>query len=111
MYRQKTTNTVVPQNEVFDTIKHCHDRVGHTGQILVDSDGEFRWILHMRDHYSKFSWTHPLTSKRTSEVASKVRLSGAPKMLQSDNGWEFVAALIEELTKSWPGLTIIHRRP
>ena len=31
-------------------------------------DGD-KWILHIRDHFSKFSWTHPLTSKRSSEVA------------------------------------------
>ena len=72
--------------------------------ILIDMssrhDGEYRWILHMRDHYSKFSYTHPLTSKRASEVASKVMqtfcLFGAPKILQSDNGREFVAAVIED---------------
>ena len=78
-------------------------------------DEECKWILHLRDHYSKFSWAHALTSKRASEVAAKLVqtfcLFGSPRLLQSDNGKEFVAAVIEELTKAWPGLTIIHGRP
>ena len=168
------TNPVVPQEELFDTIKRCHERVGHAGRDktwaevhanygwvrwdcipiflstcpactvrvplkkppagrpiislgfltrvqmdLIDMsshpDDECKWILHLRDHYSKFSWAHALTSKRASEVAAKLVqtfcLFGFPRLLQSDNGKEFVAAVIEELTKAWPGLTIIHGRP
>ncbi|CAH1264333.1 KRBA2 [Branchiostoma lanceolatum] len=78
-------------------------------------DEDYKWILHMRDHFSKFSWTHPLTSKRASEVAEKLMqtfcLFGSPHILQSDNGKEFVAGVINELTEKWPGLVIIHGRP
>jgi hypothetical protein len=78
-------------------------------------DHDYKWILHMRDHFSKFSWTHPLTSKRAAEVAEKLVqtfcLFGAPHILQSDNGKEFVAGVINELTEKWPGLVIIHGRP
>ena len=78
-------------------------------------DDECKWILQLRDHCSKFSWAHALTSKRASEVAAKLVqtlcLFGSPRLLQSDNGKEFVAAVIEELTKAWPGLTIIQGRP
>ena len=31
-------------------------------------DGRYKWILHARDHFSKFSWTRALTSKKASEV-------------------------------------------
>ncbi|CAF4957059.1 unnamed protein product, partial [Rotaria socialis] len=36
---------------------------------------------------------------------------GPPRILQSDNGREFVAKVILDLTKSWPGLLIINERP
>ena len=35
-------------------------------------DGDYRYILHVRDHFSKYSWAFPLTSKRASEVAEKI---------------------------------------
>ncbi|XP_070206542.1 KRAB-A domain-containing protein 2-like [Littorina saxatilis] len=78
-------------------------------------DGDFSWIIHLRDHYSKFSWVHPMTSKRAVEVAENVLktfyLFGAPKILQSDNGKEFVAGVILELVKIWEGMIIINGRP
>ena len=64
---------------------------------------------------SKFSWPYPLVSKRASEVAEKLvdifSLFGPPKILQSDNGKEFVATLIKELANVWKGLIIINGRP
>ena len=53
-------------------------------------DQDFKWILHIRDHFSKFSWAYPLKSKRALEVADNLvntfHLFGAAKILQSDNG-------------------------
>ncbi len=36
---------------------------------------------------------------------------GAPAILQSDNGKEFVASVITELKQLWPDLKIVHGRP
>ena len=36
---------------------------------------------------------------------------GPPKILQSDNGREFVATVINNITELWPGLVIVHGRP
>ena len=78
-------------------------------------DQDFKWIFHMRDHFSKFSWAYPLVSKHASEVAEKLvdifSLFGPPKILQSDNGKEFVATVIKELANVWKGLIIINGRP
>jgi transposase InsO family protein len=64
-------------------------------------DGEFQWILHIKDHFSKFSWAYPLCSKEAQSVAEKLLqqfyLFGVPKILQSDNGKEFVAKVIKVL--------------
>lgn len=78
-------------------------------------DGDYLWILHMRDHYSKFSWAFPLKSKRAAGVAECFKntfsLFGAPRILQSDNGKEFVAGVIKELASVWSGMMIINGRP
>ena len=78
-------------------------------------DGDYRYILHVRDHFSKYSWAFPLTSKRASEVAEKIVelfcTFGPAKILQSDNGREFTASVIEDIKKLRPDVIIIHGRP
>ena len=64
-------------------------------------DGKFNWILHVKDHFSKFSWAYPLESKEPESVAEKLLNQfytfGPPCILQSggDNGKEFVAQIIK----------------
>ena len=62
-------------------------------------DGKFNWILHVKDHFSWFSWVYPLQSKEVQPVAEKLLnqfyLFGPPRILQSDNGKEFVALVIK----------------
>ena len=53
-------------------------------------DGEFKWILHLRDDYSKFNWTFPMASKESADIAKHLLdtfcMFGAPKILQSYDG-------------------------
>ena len=81
----------------------------------LPSDGDMKWILHMRDHFTKFSWAHALPSKHAAGVAAKLKTTfcqfSSPEILQSDNGSEFVAEVISDLVKSWPGTLIIRGRP
>jgi len=78
-------------------------------------DQHHKWILHMQDHFSKFSWTHPLISRHTAEVAEKLFqtfcLFGAPRILYSDNDKELIAGVISEVTKKLPGLALTHEQP
>lgn len=92
----------------------------HRGQVdLVDlqstPDRNYKWLLHYQDHATKFSFLRPLTSKRAAEVAMellKIFLEvGCPHILQSDNGREFTAAVIQELTSLWPTCKIVNGRP
>ena len=50
----------------------------------------FRYILSIRDHFTKYTWAFPLKSKKSEEVAKHLVeifcAFGAPKILQSDNG-------------------------
>ncbi|CAF3798384.1 unnamed protein product [Adineta steineri] len=78
-------------------------------------DGESKWILHCRDHFTKYSWAYALPSKEAHYVAENL-LSlfyqfGPSKILQSDNGKEFTAHVIKDLKIMWPGLIIINGRP
>ncbi|CAF4580555.1 unnamed protein product [Rotaria socialis] len=74
----------------------------------------FKWIFHAKDHFSKYSWLDPLPSKEAINVAETLKSSfyqfGPPRILQSDNGREFVAKVILDLIKLWPGLLIINGR-
>jgi transposase InsO family protein len=77
-------------------------------------DSEYQWILHCRDHFSKFSWAFPMKTKEARFVAehllSLLHQSGPCKILQSDNGKEFTANVIKDLKITWPGLLIINGR-
>ena len=75
-------------------------------------DGEFKWICHIRDHFSKYSVATPMKSKASEEVAS-VFLTwiihlGVPGKVHCDNGTEFKGAL--ELLLRKHGIKIIHGR-
>jgi hypothetical protein len=54
----------------------------------------YNFIMHAKDHFTKFSWLFPLPSKEAMHVANHLRnifyTFGPPKILQSDNGKEFV---------------------
>lgn len=80
-------------------------------------DRHYKWIGHYLDHWSKFHILFPLMHKSASEVAwnleSKVfSYIGLPRILQSDNGREFVNSLVAQLVKDWPEeVTIVNGRP
>ena len=78
-------------------------------------DGEFKHICHYQDHLTKFSILRPHKTKEAVEVAFTLQdifcLFGAPKILQSDNGREFANKVVNELTKRWPGMKIVHGKP
>ena len=74
--------------------KYCDH--GQVDLINMEStpSGKFVQILNYQDHFTKFLVLKPLTSKRAAEVAYHLidifTFMGAPSILQSDNGREFV---------------------
>jgi transposase InsO family protein len=78
-------------------------------------DGESKWILHCRDHFTKYSWAYALPSKEAQHVAKNLLQLffqfGPCKILQSDNGKEFTAQVIKDMKIMWPGLVILNGRP
>ena len=90
------------------------------GQVdLIDlqstPDGDYKWLMNFQDHNTKFTHLRPLRTKEAAGVAVellKIFLEfGAPSILQSDNGKEFVAAVISDLMKLWPDCQIIRGKP
>ena len=57
--------------------------------MRIMPDGEYQWILHTKDHFTKFSWAYPLKTKDVQPVAEKLLQQfytfGPPRILQSDN--------------------------
>ena len=78
-------------------------------------DGVFRFVLVYQDHLTKFVNLKALQRKRAKAVADKLidifTFMGAPSVLQSDNGREFVNRIIENLKQIWPELVIVHGKP
>lgn len=78
-------------------------------------DGKYKWIMVVQDHFTKAIHLRPLERKIAAAVAWNLLdimlTDGAPVILQSDNGKEFVASVIKELKILWPDLHIIHGRP
>jgi hypothetical protein len=70
-------------------------------------------VLHIKDHFSKFTALYPLVDKSASAVKRQFEhwmgLFGVPKLVQSDNGGEFQGVLEElledesiEIAHGWP---------
>lgn len=71
-------------------------------------DGDFKWICHLVDYWSKFNWALPLERKTAEEVANVLHNQvfhyfGLPTVLHSDNGREFVNSILKEVVATWPG--------
>ncbi|XP_077300527.1 KRAB-A domain-containing protein 2-like isoform X2 [Arctopsyche grandis] len=75
-------------------------------------DNDYNYILSYQDHITKFLILRPLKTNGASEVAENLlsifTLLGAPSILQSDNGREFVNDIITELRNLWDGIKIVH---
>jgi IS30 family transposase len=91
----------------------------HCQVDLIDmqsqADHEFKFIMVYQDHLTKFVILRAMQSKRAEEVACQLTdiclTFGAPCILHSDNGREFVNSVIAELTTLWPELKIVHGKP
>lgn len=89
------------------------------GQIdLIDMqtepDGPYKFIMNYQDHLTKFVFLRALKTKRAEEVAYNLMdifcITGAPCLLHSDNGREFVNKIIDNLADMFQ-VKIIHGKP
>lgn len=71
-------------------------------------DGDFNYIGHVIDSFSKFNIIFPLKTTNADEVAQFLQdrvlaYLGPPKIFYSDHGSEYVDEVIETLSEKWGG--------
>jgi transposase InsO family protein len=78
-----------------------------------EPSGQFKWILHIKDHFSKYTQLYPLKSKHAEPISAAFAQFIAaflpPKIMQADNGKEFKGALLILLRKY--GIQIVNGAP
>ena len=76
-------------------------------------DGEYVWICHMEDHFSKFHMLFAMKDKEAPTVARCIHhwiaVLGIFEILQSDNGSEFKGICLELMRRY--GVKVINGRP
>jgi len=76
------------------------------------SNNEYKYICHVYDHYSRFSWVRAIWQKETIEVAAYFfdlfTMFGPFSILHCNNGKEFTALIITNLISLWPNTKIIN---
>ncbi|XP_015375296.1 PREDICTED: uncharacterized protein LOC107169874 [Diuraphis noxia] len=86
----------VSNEELFDILHTTHSSIGHGGRNRMVAEIKIK----------------PLKSKRAEEIAYNLldiyTTFGAPAILQSDNGREFVNSTITELHNMWEDVKIVH---
>ena len=75
--------------------------------------GQYKWILHIKDHFSKYTQLYPLKSKHAEPIADCFAQFIAaflpPKIIQADNRKEFKGALLILLRKY--GIQVVNGVP
>lgn len=82
--------------------------------MQTEPDGPFKFIMNYQDHLTKFVFLRALKTKRADEVAYNLMdifcIVGAPCLIHSDNGREFVNQVINSLADMFQA-KIIHGKP
>lgn len=97
-----------------------HSKFNSRAQVdLIDmqsqSYNDYRFIMVYQDHVTKCVLLKALKTKRAEEIAFNLleiyTTFGAPLILHSDNGREFVNSVLVELHTMWPEVKIVHGKP
>ena len=75
--------------------------------------GDYNWILHVKDHFSKFSMLYPLKRKEAIMVCDCleqfIKHYDIPDIIQCDNGREFAGAVLMLCRRL--GIKVINGKP
>lgn len=78
-----------------------------------EPSGQYKWILHIKDHFSEYTQLYPLKKKHAKPIAKCFAQFIAaflpPKIMQADNGKEFKGALLLLLRKY--GIQVVNGAP
>jgi IS30 family transposase len=83
-------------------------------ELYADDNDGYCYILSVVDHFSNYPWAFPLYTKQAEETAYHLFqlfcTFGSPKILQADNGGEFVNHVVDSLATKWK-ITTVHGKP
>lgn len=111
-HRKASSRSIGPLKSIVST--HLFERVQvDLIDMTSEPDGEYKWICHMEDHFSKFHMLFAMRNKEAPTVARKVyhwiAILGIFEILQSDNGTEFKGIYLELMRRY--GIKVINGRP
>ena len=92
-------------------LKHVEIDLTDFRKLPCSCASSHKWVLHINDHYSKYSWLIPLKSKTCEEVVQALQnvffMFGFPHTLHSDNGKEFTGQKMKNFCKT-NSITQVH---
>ena len=96
--RSRGPLTPIISTELFKRVQIDLINFRHQPDVPYSSAGpKYYWVMHVKDHFSKFSQLYPLQSKASAEVAMRmsewIGAFGVPTIVQADNGREFKGVL------------------
>ena len=95
-------------------LKHVEIDLTDFRNLPCSCTSSHKWVLHINDHYSKYSWLIPLKSKTCEEVVQALQnvffMFGFPHTLQSDNGKEFTGKKMKDFCKT-NSISQVHGAP
>lgn len=77
-----------------------------------EPSGQFKWILHIKDYFLKYSQLYSLKTSMQSQLQKRLinlLLHSYPKIMQADNGKEFKGAISILLRKY--GIQLVNGAP
>ncbi len=108
--RPSTTWAPLQPIEVEKTFEHVQTDLI---DMKHEPSDQFKWLLHAKDHFSKYSWLYPLKSKESEPIARALEewlmAFGPPKIIQCNNGKEFRGTLLLVLKRH--GIKLITSNP
>jgi hypothetical protein len=105
--RKQATLTPIVSSAILEHVQiHLVDYSRH-------QDLGYGYVLHIKDHFSKFTLLHPCLDKTAEAVQQQfehwIGHFGVPKLVQSDNGGEFCGVLEKLFERE--GIEVAHGRP
>ncbi|CAG8607083.1 11139_t:CDS:2 [Acaulospora morrowiae] len=129
----------IPQQLVEDIVRECKVCItrrtskrippmcpivseGFLNHVQIDTidmttipDREYKYIFHIRDHFSQFSYAEQAQSKLAKEAAAIFLnfcfIYGPPAILHTDNGEEFIGNTFKQMLSFWPTIKMVYGRP
>ena len=110
--REPLTITPIKSRRVLDRV--YIDLMDFTLQPDTQASGVFKWVLQIKDHFSRMIWLYPLLAKTSAKVARCLSEwfshYGSPCCIYADNGTEFKGDVSVLLASRSPPIPIVHGR-